>query len=184
MQFVIALNARGVRARVAGQGGRRDELFGTDAAVPIANVLRAKGSESAMVYVVQAEHAADRREVVKRRNALFTAVTRSRAWVRISGSGPDMAVVEEEVRQVVAHGHRLELEVPSERDMARIRRLQRDMTRRERRLVARGRAGIAALADLAREDDTLVDTAVDSLSAEERDALRALLRRLETDGGK
>lgn len=116
----------GARAHCA--EGQRDELFGDDDSVPIANIRHAKGHEAPMVYVIHADQAAVLDNPVRRRNTLFTAITRSRAWVRITGSGPLMHVIEGEVREVVEHGFALELRVPLPAEQARMRRLRRDVT--------------------------------------------------------
>ncbi len=131
-----ALNRRNVRSHFAGGGGRVDELFGSEGSVPISGIHRAKGNEAAMVYVVHAEHGADPNLIVRRRNTLFSAITRSRAWVRITGAGEAMRIVEREVEQVLAHGYKLSLTVPTPPELARLRKLQRDRSsimRRPRR---------------------------------------------------
>lgn len=134
--LVRALTRRNVRAHLAGSAGRVDELFGAEGSVPIAGINRAKGNEAAMVYVVHSEHGADPRTIVRRRNTLFSAITRSRAWVRITGAGEVMRVIEREVECVIAHGYRLDLIVPTPTELARMRKLQRDrnsIVRRPRR---------------------------------------------------
>ena len=182
LPFVQALQRRGVRAHVAGAPGRRDALFGTEPTVAVSLVNRAKGGEAPMVYVVQAEHGASEDSRVKRRNALFAAITRSRAWVRISGSGEGMRAIRDEVARVAASGYRLDVVVPTPAELARMRRLPRDMTRRQQRaLVRAGRAGALALADLVRADPSLLGEAMRTLPPEDIAALRAALRAL--DGG-
>lgn len=111
-----------------------DELFGTKPSVPIAIINRAKGNEAAMVYVVHAEHGAGLQDPVRRRNTLFTAITRSRAWVRVTGSGLSMVTIEEEMRQVAATGHRLVLTVPTVDELNRLPKLKRDVAAPRRRI--------------------------------------------------
>lgn len=127
--LVQALTRREVPCHVAGSGGRIDELFGAHDSVPIAGINRAKGNEAWMVYVVQAEHGAASGDTVLRRNALFSAMTRSRAWVRVTGSGDGMQLIQNELAEVVAHNYRLILKVPSDVELRRMRKLQRDMSR-------------------------------------------------------
>lgn len=129
MPLIRALTRRGVPVHYASG----DELFGTKPSVPIAIVNRAKGNESAMVYVVHSEHGAGFQDPVRRRNTLFTAITRSRAWVRITGSGPNMGTIQEEVREVAATGFRLVLTVPTMEELNRLPKLQRDVTAPRRR---------------------------------------------------
>jgi superfamily I DNA and RNA helicase len=136
--LVRALTRVGVPAHVAGKAGRRDELFGTDGSVPICHINHAKGNEAPMVYVVHAEHGAFPDKVIRRRNTLFAAITRSRAWVRITGSGPGMETIKIELDRVASHGYAIDLSVPTVRELAQMRRLQRDLTTPKRR--DRGRA--------------------------------------------
>jgi len=131
--LVRALTQAGVPAHIAGKSGKRDELFGNEGSVPISHINHAKGNEAAMVYVVHAEHGAESGIIVRRRNTLFAAITRSRAWVRISGSGSKMRIVEDELEQVVANNYTLSLTVPTAQELARMRKLQRDITSPRRR---------------------------------------------------
>ncbi|RJS16298.1 hypothetical protein DRW03_30600 [Corallococcus sp. H22C18031201] len=127
--FVRALQQRNIESHEA----RGDAMHGPDRSVPIAIVNRAKGNEAPMVYVVQSEHAATEKNVLKRRNAMFTAITRSRAWVRITGSGDGMRVIEQEVAEVVSNDYRLRLTVPTRAELARMERQhRRDRMQRQR----------------------------------------------------
>jgi superfamily I DNA and RNA helicase len=128
--LIRALTRRGVPVHYA----TGDELFGPNPSVPIAIVNRAKGNEAAMVYVVHSEHGAGLQDPVRRRNTLFTAITRSRAWVRITGSGPDMVTIQEEVSHVAAAGYRLVLTVPTVEELNRLPKLKRDVTAPRRRV--------------------------------------------------
>jgi superfamily I DNA and RNA helicase len=143
LPLIRALTRRNVRSHFAGAAGRVDELFGTEGSVPISGINRAKGNEAAMVYVVHAEHGAYTDKVVRRRNTLFSAITRSRAWVRITGAGEQMRTIERELNHVAAHDYKLVLTVPTAAELTRIRQLQRDSTslvRRPRRTSSKRRS--------------------------------------------
>lgn len=47
-----------------------------------------------MVYLAAADYGSRSSEIVQARNVLFTAITRSRAWIRISGVGHGMDLIE------------------------------------------------------------------------------------------
>ncbi|SEU19634.1 DEAD/DEAH box helicase [Stigmatella erecta] len=127
--FIKALQQRNIEAHEA----RGNAVHGPDGAVSIAIVNRAKGNEAPMVYVVQSEHAATERNVLKRRNAMFTAITRSRAWIRITGSGDGMRIIEQEVAEVVSSDYRLRLTVPTKAELERMERQhRRDRMQRQR----------------------------------------------------
>ena len=57
----------------------------------------AKGNEKPMVYLADAEYGCLQSEIVHARNMLFTAITRSRAWIRIAGVGNAMELIEKEI---------------------------------------------------------------------------------------
>ena len=59
--------------------------------VAFTGIYRAKGNEAAMVYVINSDLCYDSTfELAKKRNQLFTAITRSKAWVRVLGVGENM----------------------------------------------------------------------------------------------
>src|ERR1035437_1194607 len=83
---ISELASRGIASHLAGVTSSVDELFSDDS-VAISGIYRAKGNEAAMVYVLNSEYGIPAVELIKRRNILFTAITRSRAWVRLCGCG-------------------------------------------------------------------------------------------------
>jgi superfamily I DNA and RNA helicase len=125
-----ALSARGIPSHLAGVTSSVDELF-TAQSIAISGIYRAKGNEAAVVYVVNSEYAEARLETQKRRNILFTAITRSRAWVRICGVGPAMKTIAAEAGRVKDNDYKLAFRVPTEDELLRIRRIHRDRSRQE-----------------------------------------------------
>ncbi|MCE8470926.1 ATP-binding domain-containing protein, partial [Rhodovulum sulfidophilum] len=83
-QFSIifkALLRRGIQSHLAGVNSSRDEIF-VENSIAVTHIYRAKGNEAAMVYVLNSDYCFSGLELSKKRNTLFTAITRSRAWVR------------------------------------------------------------------------------------------------------
>ena len=68
--------------------GIRD--FSKDGRVTLSTVHKAKGNEAFMVYVVGVDAVMFRPDV-RKRNMLFTAMTRAKGWVRLSGVGDGAA---------------------------------------------------------------------------------------------
>lgn len=64
------------------------------------SVRRAKGNETYMVYIVNAQKCVNSLQRRSDRNALFTAVTRSKGWVKVLGYGEDMMVLQEEFEEI------------------------------------------------------------------------------------
>lgn len=133
--LMAALKARSIESHIAGVTFSRDSFF-VEGSVAISGIYRAKGNEAPMVYVLNSEYCFDGPELIRRRNILFTAITRSRAWVRICGCGPEMKSLAAEVDAVARNGYRLSFPVPTEEQLAALRRIHRDMTAAERRRIA------------------------------------------------
>jgi superfamily I DNA and RNA helicase len=94
-QIILALRGRRIQAHLAGATSSVDELFRAGS-VAIAPIEIAKGNEAPMVYVANSDYCASGFELFKLRNSLFTAITRSRAWVRLCGSGEAMQSIKAE----------------------------------------------------------------------------------------
>ncbi len=119
------LSRRGIQSHLVGVNTSVDEVFQPNS-VAIAHIYRAKGNEAPVVYAVDSQHAAAQFNAVTRRNSLFTAITRSRAWVRITGWGEQMEPVRKEVDTVISKGFRLEFTIPTSSELAKLRHLHRD----------------------------------------------------------
>jgi superfamily I DNA and RNA helicase len=73
-------------------------VFSEEGKVTISGINRAKGNEAATVYVLGIDEVAKksrRKNVVQRRNEVFVAITRSRAWCHITGIEDDQDVFTE-----------------------------------------------------------------------------------------
>src|SRR5262249_51549550 len=87
--LIAALLQRGIKAHIAGVTTSQDQLF-VDDSVAISGIYRAKGNEAPVVYIMNAEYCYSGFSLPTKRNTLFTAITRSRAWVRVCGIGESM----------------------------------------------------------------------------------------------
>lgn len=124
-QISAALAERGVTSHLVGVGSSVDEVFVSDS-VAVAHIYRAKGNEAAMVYVVDSQFANARADEVSGRNTLFTAITRSKAWVRILGWGTRYEAIAAELAQVQANNFNLSFTVPTAAELSEMRRVNRD----------------------------------------------------------
>jgi superfamily I DNA and RNA helicase len=113
-------------------GPSRDEIFSPNS-VAITHIFRAKGNEAPMVYIVNAEFCQIGFELSRKRNILFTGITRSRCWVRLFGVGEKMNGLKTEVDQVRAHNFELEFRYPTQEELKQLARVHRDMTDEERK---------------------------------------------------
>lgn len=76
-----------------------EDFFRTDSIV-YTSVFRAKGNETFMVYIVNAQRCINSLVPRSDRNALFTAITRSKGWVKVMGYGAEMQSLCKEFEQV------------------------------------------------------------------------------------
>ena len=99
--------------------GIRD--FAVDGRVTLSTVHKAKGNEAFMVYVVGSDatmHFTD----VRKRNMLFTALTRAKGWVRVSGVGEGAASCAAEVGAALARFPSLVFRYPAPGELKLMKR--------------------------------------------------------------
>jgi superfamily I DNA and RNA helicase len=170
-KLMRALIEQGIRSHLVGVSSSTDLVFQRDS-VALAHIFRAKGNEAPMVYVVDAQYAASNENAVTRRNTLFTAITRSRAWVRVVGYGPNMNVISHEINTVQTNGYRLEFDIPSAGELDRMRHLNRDLSGDARAKVQQATAGLKKFLEAFEADEVELD----DLSPELRTRLMRRLR--------
>ncbi|WP_341395554.1 DEAD/DEAH box helicase [Arthrobacter sp. G119Y2] len=124
------LHARGIPSHLVGVNTSVDEVF-QNGSIALAHIHRAKGNEAPMVYAIDSQFASSDFNSVTRRNSLFTAITRSRAWVRITGFGDKMSTITSEATEVVNNGYQLKFPIPTKAELAELRHVHRDRPERE-----------------------------------------------------
>lgn len=106
--------------------------------VAFSHIYRAKGQELPMIVVSGAEEAdvdptiPSTREVVQRRNFLFTAITRAQCWVRIAGTGEKARRIHKEFLELQEKGYRLEFVYPDQNTLKKLRSIQIALKEQER----------------------------------------------------
>ena len=101
--------------------GIRD--FSKDGRVTLSTVHKAKGNEAFMVYVVGAD-ATMYTPDVRKRNMLFTAMTRAKGWVRVSGVGDGANRCLLEINEALKHFPQLVFRFPGPNEL---KLMQRDL---------------------------------------------------------
>ena len=84
-----------------------------------------------MVYILNADYCVQNIELRKVRNILFTAITRSRSWVRICGVGDEIKMLENEINQCREKGYALEFKIPTDAELKKMNLIHRDRTEQE-----------------------------------------------------
>lgn len=134
---------------LAGVDAAADTFFqpGTDS-ITFTGIHRAKGNEAGMVYIVNADECqAASGNLAKIRNRLFTAITRSKAWVRVLGVGPRMDELIAEYNSVRDANFALSFDYPTEEQRGRLEIIHRDVTQAEAKVISRRRESAESLLD-------------------------------------
>lgn len=100
--------------------------------ITLATVYRAKGNEAAVVVAMGLDAMYQLRNTRKVRNRIFTTLTRSKAWVRISGTGPGAEFFSEEFKKALENFPRIRFKYPDRRD---IELIQRDLDERSAKIM-------------------------------------------------
>jgi superfamily I DNA and RNA helicase len=169
-----ALDARGIHAHLVGVDNDVNEIH-VRGSVAIAHIHRAKGNEAPIVFAVDSHLAAGQRSKKARRNALFTAITRSRGWVRITGHGPNSAVLKEEFDKIVDQNYRLVFTVPDADEVRKIRATPNDSRSKRNDAAARASSAARAMMELIKTHDL----SIDQLDVDEE--TKELIRGLQED---
>lgn len=130
--FRRSLIKRGIDSILVGVGTNQD-IFRVQGKITCSHIYRAKGNEAPMVYILNSEYCSNNTELRKVRNILFTAITRSRAWVRICGVGESMRLLEKEAKKCIDNDYALEFRIPTDDELKEINLIHRDRSERELR---------------------------------------------------
>jgi superfamily I DNA and RNA helicase len=135
----------GINSNLAGVTTIAD-IFTEPGTVTFTGIFRAKGNEAAMVYVINAQDcfgAVLPRDVARIRNRLFTAITRSKAWVRVIGVGKSMSALKDEFEKAKTQNFALHFTYPTEAERLTMTTVNRDMSKAEQDRSAKRRINLA-----------------------------------------
>lgn len=141
-QIRVMLMERNIKSHIVGVQTTPDDFFQEDS-IAISQIYRAKGNEAAVVYLINADLCAKGINLSRKRNILFTAITRSKAWVRVSGLGEDMELLMNEYQEVKDRNFQLQFVYPNELQRQNMRIIHRDMTQNEVREIKRSNSVLA-----------------------------------------
>ncbi len=142
-----ALFQMGIQNHLAGVDTDPDVFFKTETpSVTFTSIYRAKGNEAGMVYVVNAQDC-DGTGVglASLRNRLFTAITRSKAWVRVIGYGQGMANLICEFERLKQHNLSLDFTYPTDDVLKKLRIVHRDLSPHEKQRLEQRQTGAREL---------------------------------------
>lgn len=146
----------GVNSIMPGKNVDRD-TFTVKNHITCTHIFRAKGNERPMVYLVDCEYGARKVDMISVRNTLFTAITRSRAWVRISGTGVGMDEIKNEINKCVAKDYCLEINIPTEDEIEKINLLNRDISKETKKTISTAEKSTVELIDMIKNGIISID---------------------------
>ncbi len=179
-----ALFELGIQTHVAGVDTDADVFFRTDTqSITFTHIYRAKGNEAGMVYVINAQDCdGSGVGLATLRNRLFTAITRSKAWVRVLGWGERMQNLVDEYQALRRHEMHLDFVYPTDKQLSKLRVVHRDLSPAEKaRLQKRIASFDQAIEGLVTGEVDLVDIAA-SLGKLDPVRRAELLKLLGGDG--
>lgn len=89
--------------------------------VTLTTIYNAKGNEAGSVYIIGIDTVFSQKNDITERNKIFTAMTRSLAWVTMSGVGESVDFCLKELEVLVKNNFELTFKQPSEKDVKTIR---------------------------------------------------------------
>ncbi|HEY5583710.1 MAG TPA: ATP-binding domain-containing protein [Ruminiclostridium sp.] len=177
IDFRRYLNQLEINSILAGVDTNRD-TFRIINYVSCSSIYRAKGNEAPMVYILNANYCAEGYELIKLRNTLFTAITRSRGWVRICGVGEEMSLIEEEINRCANKDHTLDFILPTKKELESIRRINRERTQEEVKKLSIAQSNVKQLIEGLEKGE------IDPDSLPEFEALLKVYKKLRNDNNE
>lgn len=106
--------------------------FMEEGRVTLSTVFRVKGNEAPVVFVLAVDELYTQEDIIQIRNRLFTCISRSKGWIRLTGTGSGMDRAMREFDRVRKHYPSMEFVFP---DMKTIRRRLDPQIQAKKRLV-------------------------------------------------
>lgn len=169
------LMQQGINSNLAGVTSSAD-IFTEPGTVTFTGIFRAKGNEAAMVYVINAQDCFSAllpRDIARVRNRLFTAITRSKAWVRVLGIGSSMTKLTAEYEKTKAADFELRFKYPTEDERAQITIVNRDMSKAEQERFAKKQSSLLDIIESLESGETFIEDYPDDVIKK----LRTLLNK-------
>lgn len=159
----------GINSHVA--GAANPDIFTETDSITFTGIYRAKGNEAGMIYLINGQNCYGGLELARKRNILFTGMTRSKAWVRVTGYGEDMEKLIEEYEEIKNNKFELEFTYPTEEERQKMTIINRDMTKDERKKIENTIGNLTELIKAIQSGDIYLE----DLPEELRHALKGIL---------
>lgn len=165
----------GINSHLAGVDTSPDVFFDYDNdSVAFTGIYRAKGNEAGMIYIINAHDCySSFGSIARVRNRLFTAITRSKGWVRVLGIGPQMDLLINEYEKVRENDFKLKFRYPTSVERKHLNIVNRDMTEHELMKINQKKNDIGQILD----DIEAGRMFIEDLGSEQLNRLKSLLNR-------
>ncbi len=129
------------------------DIFFEPNSITFTGIHRAKGNEVPMVYIINADQCYEgdfnaTRDLIKKRNILFTAITRSKAWVRVCGVGKNMDKLIEEFKKVKESNFELRFRYPTQQEIDEMNLIHRDISNEEKQEISNTEAALKNIPEI------------------------------------
>ena len=164
-----------INSHLAGVDSSPDIFFSPNIdSIAFTGIYRAKGNEAGMVYIINAQDCYESfGNLPTVRNQIFTAITRSKAWVRVLGVGENMDKLKKEFEQVKNNQFRLNFVYPTDELRKKLNIVNRDMTDAEKQKVKQADSSLKELLSSLHKGEIQVD----DLDSNEISKLKKLLSK-------
>ena len=143
-----ALDKKGIKSHITGDVDR-DEFFKPNS-IAFTGINRAKGNEVPFVYIMNGQDCYSglhftNRGLRERRNILFTAITRSKAWVKVFGTDERMQFLSQEFDEVKKRDFELAFKYPTPEEIEKMNVISRDISETEETQLKKDLASLTGL---------------------------------------
>ena len=142
------------------------DVFSKSGSVTFTGVFRAKGNEAGMVYIINADDSFvgwNKSATALERNRLFTAITRSKAWVRVLGIGKNMDGLIEEWNALRKNEYKLKFRYPTKEEKMELHLINKELVGVKRGKQKKMKAQRDILIEAAERGDIDVDSLISDL---------------------
>lgn len=142
------------------------DVFSKSGSVTFTGVFRAKGNEAGMVYIINADDSFvgwNKSATALERNRLFTAITRSKAWVRVLGIGKNMDGLIEEWDALRKNEYKLKFRYPTQEEKMELHLINKELVGAKRGKHRKIKAQRDMLIEAAERGDLDVDSLISDL---------------------
>ncbi|WP_424963311.1 DEAD/DEAH box helicase [Ekhidna sp.] len=164
------LMKKGINSHLAGVSTSADDFFINDS-IAFTSIYRAKGNEASMVYIMNTNYCFGGWALIMKRNTLFTAITRSKGWVRACGFGDSMKGLVAEFERVKTNGYQLKFNYPTKEQMEHLNVIHRQLSGEERKSIEQGQIELKGLVEKLESDQIKIQ----DLTKEDLERLKKLL---------